>query len=97
MSRPIWVRRRRTRCSSLASPLLRRLGARRILFTIPSYDQAMVEWLRDRLENGNFSPLIDRVYALDEIVDAFEYVETGQKTGNVVIRVSQAVGAQAPG
>jgi len=72
----------------LASPLFRRFGAKRILFPIPSYDQATIEWLRDRLENGDFSPVIDRVHALDEIVDAFEYVETGQKTGNVVIRVS---------
>jgi NADPH:quinone reductase-like Zn-dependent oxidoreductase len=72
----------------LASPLFRRFGARRVLFPIPSYDQAMIEWLRDRLENGDFRPLIDRVHPLGEIVDAFEYVATGQKTGNVVIRLS---------
>jgi hypothetical protein len=38
--------------------------------------------------------VIDRRYAsLDEIVEATRYVETGQKTGNVVLRVSEA----APG
>jgi len=37
--------------------------------------------------------VIDRRYALDEVVEATRYVETGQKTGNVVLRVSEA----APG
>lgn len=73
---------------ALASPLFERAGAKRVLFPIPFYNQAMVEFLRDRLASATFSPLIDRVYPLDEIVDAFRYVETGQKTGNVVIRVS---------
>ena len=37
----------------------------------------------------------DRAYALDEIVEATRYVETGQKTGNVVLCVSEAApGAQ---
>jgi hypothetical protein len=31
--------------------------------------------------------VIDRTYPLDEIVEATRYVETGQKTGNVVLRV----------
>lgn len=72
----------------LASPLFERAGAKRVLFPIPSHNRAMIEFLRDRLASGAFTPLIDRVYPLDEIVDAFEYVETGQKTGNVVIRLS---------
>ena len=33
-------------------------------------------------------PVIDRTYAMDEAVEAARYVETGQKTGNVVLRVS---------
>jgi hypothetical protein len=34
--------------------------------------------------------VIDRRYALDQIVEATRYIETGQKTGNVVLRVSEA-------
>jgi len=36
------------------------------------------------MERGEFKPLIDRTYALDEIVAATEYVESGQRVGNVV-------------
>lgn len=71
----------------LASPLFKRVGAKRVLFPIPTCDQAMIEFLRDRLAGDDFRPVIDRVQPLDEIVAAFEYVETGQKTGNVVIRI----------
>ena len=72
----------------LMSPLFKRAGAKRVLFPIPLCNQEMIEFLRDRLTDGAFRPVIDRVHPLDDIVEAFEYVETGQKTGNVVIRVS---------
>ena len=48
----------------------------------------MIEFLRARLERGELTPMIDRTYVLDDIVEAFNYVETGRKIGNVVIRVS---------
>jgi NADPH:quinone reductase-like Zn-dependent oxidoreductase len=36
---------------------------------------------------GEIRPVIDRTYALDEIVDAHRYVDNGHKCGNVVITV----------
>jgi len=42
------------------------------------------------LESGEFTPVIDRRYPLDQIVEAYRYVETGQKIGNVVIDVDIA-------
>ncbi len=36
---------------------------------------------------GEIRPVIDRTYALDEIVDAHRYVDTGHKRGNVIITV----------
>jgi NADPH:quinone reductase-like Zn-dependent oxidoreductase len=72
---------------SLVTPLLR---GRRVRFPLPSQNQPMVLRLAQLLEDGAFRPVIDRTYALEEIVDAFAYVETGQKVGNVVITTDPA-------
>ena len=42
------------------------------------------------METGQFTPVIDRHYPLDQIVEAYRYAETGQKKkiGNVVITVA---------
>ena len=32
-------------------------------------------------------PVIDREYKLEQIVEAYRYVETGQKTGNVILTI----------
>ena len=60
---------------------------RKVMFPFPRHDQEMVEYLRGMVESGAFRPLIDRRYPLDQIVEAYEYVETRQKIGNVVITV----------
>lgn len=41
------------------------------------------------MERGLFRPLVDRSYPLTEIVEAYRYVETGQKIGNVVINLTE--------
>ena len=62
-------------------------SGKKVLFPIPKHDQQMIGYLRELLESGNFTPVIDRTYPLDQIVEAYRYVETGQKTGNVVISI----------
>jgi hypothetical protein len=47
----------------------------------------MMNDFRDLVVSGRFRPVIDRSYPLAEIVEAYRYVETGQKVGNVVITV----------
>lgn len=61
---------------------------KRVIFPIPEITQGDVIYLRELAAQGTFKPVIDRYYKLEEIVDAYRYVETGQKTGNVVIRVA---------
>lgn len=41
--------------------------------------------LMEILEAGAFMPVVDRVYPLQDIVDAHAYVDSGRKCGNVVI------------
>jgi NADPH:quinone reductase-like Zn-dependent oxidoreductase len=48
----------------------------------------MVEYLRRLVESGQFRPVVDRAYPFDQIVEAYRYVETQQKIGNVVITVA---------
>ena len=60
---------------------------RRVLFPFPTIDHDMVEHLKGLIESRQFTPVIDRTYPLEEIVEAYRYVETQQKTGNVVITV----------
>lgn len=53
----------------------------------PTAASTRLRWLKSQIETGEFKPVIDRVYPLDKIVEAYRYVETGQKIGNVVIEV----------
>jgi NADPH:quinone reductase-like Zn-dependent oxidoreductase len=69
---------------ALITPLF---GGKKVMFPIPRDDQEMARYFKGLLESGAFKPVIDRRYRLDQIVEAYKYVETGQKTGNVVITV----------
>jgi NADPH:quinone reductase-like Zn-dependent oxidoreductase len=74
---------------ALTTPLF---GGKKVMFPIPpKHDQQGVRHFRELIESGTFTPVIDRRYRLDQIVEAYRYVETGQKIGNVVISVDPGV------
>ena len=68
--------------------LSRYVGRKKVMFTVEQATQDNVVLLKRLLEAGTYRPVVDRTYPLEDVVEATEYVETFQKTGNVVLTVS---------
>jgi len=66
------------------------VGSRRAKLGIGRYRKEDLELVNELVDAGKYRAVIDRRYTLDDIVEAVRYVESGQKTGNVVLRVSDA-------
>lgn len=64
-------------------------GGKRVLFPIPKTRKEDIVFLKELVEKGEFKPVIDRQYRLDQIVEAYHYVESGQKTGNVLLKITE--------
>ncbi len=72
-------------------------GAKKVAFPLPRYKKGDVELVKELVEAGAFRAVIDRWFLLDDVVDATRYVETGQKTGNVVLIVGRDARTSAGG
>ncbi|WP_375577761.1 zinc-binding dehydrogenase [Marivirga tractuosa] len=60
-----------------------------MIFPIPFSTQKTIPYITNLLQQGKFDPVIDRAYTLDVIAQAYTYVMTGQKTGNVIINLGE--------
>lgn len=68
--------------------LTSRSPGRKVRFPVPTDIMTSISFIKKLMEEGRYQAVIDRTYALDEIKEAYRYVEKGEKTGNVVIKVS---------
>ena len=75
--------------------LHKKLGEKKVVFEFPRFRKDDVALLGSLMETGEYRPVVDRVYPLDEVVEATRYVETQQKTGNVVLSVVPHDGVMA--
>jgi NADPH:quinone reductase-like Zn-dependent oxidoreductase len=73
----------------LLALLTRWLGSRRATLGIGKYRREDLLLLKELIEAGRYRAVIDRTYPLEDVVEATRYVETGQKTGNVVLTVNR--------
>ena len=64
------------------------VGSKRARLGIGRWRKEDLLLVKELVDAGKYRPVIDRRYALDEVVEATRYVETGQKTGNVVLMVN---------
>jgi len=69
-------------------PFLTIFSRKKVVFPAPYSIQETIPYISNLLKNNKFSPVIDRAYALDNIAEAYEYVLTGNKTGNVIMHVN---------
>jgi NADPH:quinone reductase-like Zn-dependent oxidoreductase len=64
--------------------------SRKVVFFIAQMNKEDMVVLRDLLEAGKVTSVIDRRYALSEVADAFRYIGEGHAQGKIVVTVGEA-------
>ena len=64
-------------------------GGKRVIFPIPNNCKRTLLHMNTLLEEGKYKPVIDKRYSMDGIKEAYDYAESGEKTGNIIINYQE--------
>ena len=67
---------------------------KKVICGVVTADAAMLQFMADLAEAGQYTPVIDRSYDLEEIAEAHAYCDTGRKRGSVMVEVGTTMGAR---
>ncbi|MBA4301884.1 MAG: NAD(P)-dependent alcohol dehydrogenase [Cyclobacterium sp.] len=63
-------------------------GQKKVVFPLPTDILSSMKTVQDLVIQGKFRPMIDRTYTLDQAKEAFTYVASGKKIGNVILKIA---------
>jgi NADPH:quinone reductase-like Zn-dependent oxidoreductase len=73
----------------LLMPWTKLKGGKQVKFIMPGNVNKGLHFILDMIAKGAFKPIIDRTYPFSRIREAYEYVGTGQKIGNIILKIDE--------
>lgn len=62
-------------------------GGKRVIFPLPTDIKGSMKNIKELMEKGKFRPVLDRSYPMEKAAEAYRYVASGLKTGNVILDI----------
>jgi NADPH:quinone reductase-like Zn-dependent oxidoreductase len=73
---------------TMCQKILKKNGSYLTVKSVTNEKQEYLTFLKELIESNKIKPVIDKIYDIENIVDAHKYVDKGHKKGNVIIKVS---------
>jgi NADPH:quinone reductase-like Zn-dependent oxidoreductase len=73
-------------------PIMSLTGSKKLGYVSMKQNKRDLVFVKDLLEGGEITPIIDRTYPLSEVPEAIRYLEEGHARGKIVISVSEEGG-----